>query len=111
LALVTAVCELVPFGIYIAFLPAIVFSYLDGGTTLALLTFALYLILHQFENYLLYPLVIKKVIGIPPLIVILSIIIGATLAGFWGVVLAIPVAVCLLEFFDDLENKKFPKVS
>jgi hypothetical protein len=36
---------------------------------------------------------------------------GVALNGKWGVVLAIPVAVCLLEFFDDLENKKFPKVS
>lgn len=106
LALITAFCELVPFGIFIAVIPAVLFSYLNGSVSLSLMTFALYFILHQFENYLIYPLIIKKVIGISPLVVILSILIGAELAGFWGVILAIPTAVCLLEFLNDLEKKK-----
>jgi predicted PurR-regulated permease PerM len=106
LALVTGLFEMIPFGIYVAILPAVAFSYLDGGVTLALLTFGLYLILHQFEAYLIYPLVIKKVIGISPLVVILSLIIGFELASFWGVILAIPFAVCLSEFLDDVEKGK-----
>ncbi len=106
IALVTAVCELVPFGIFVAIIPAVLFSYLGGGITLAFLTFALYFILHQFENYLIYPLIIKKVIGISPLVVILSLLIGAELAGLWGVILAIPCAVFLFEFLDDVEKKK-----
>jgi len=79
---------------------------MDGGVTLAVLTAVLFLVLHQFENYLIYPMIVKSVIGISPLVVILSVIIGGHLAGFWGIVLAIPSAVCLLEFFDDLEKKK-----
>ncbi len=106
LAILTAFCELVPFGIFLAMVPVTLFGYLDGGVTMALLSFGLYFILHQFENYLIYPLIIKKVIGISPLVVILSIIIGAELAGFLGVILAIPAAVCLLEFLDDIEKKK-----
>ncbi len=106
LAIITGISELIPFGIYLAVIPAIMFSYLDGGVTLTLLTLALYFILHQFEAYLIYPLVIKKVIGISPLVIILSILIGWQLAAFWGVILAIPFAVCLFEFLDDLEKKK-----
>jgi len=106
IALMTAFFELIPFGIFIAIIPAVVFSFLDGGITLAFLSFAFYLILHQFENYLIYPLIIKKVIGTSPLVVILSILVGAELAGLWGVILAIPVAVCLFEFLDDVEKKK-----
>jgi len=106
LAIITGIFELIPFGIYLAVIPAIMFSYLDGGATLALLSVALYFILHQFEAYLIYPLVIKKVIGISPLVIILSILIGWQLAAFWGVILAIPFAVCLFEFLDDLEQKK-----
>ncbi len=106
LALLTAFFELIPFGILISIIPAILFSYLDGGVALSLMTFVLYLILHQFENYLLYPLIVKKVVGISPLIVILSLLIGAELAGLWGVILSIPCAVCLLEFLDDVEKKK-----
>jgi predicted PurR-regulated permease PerM len=106
LAIITAFCELVPFGIFVAVIPVVLFGFLDGGATMALLSFVLYFILHQFENYLIYPLIIKKVIGISPLVVVLSIIIGIELAGFLGVILAIPGAVCLLEFLDDLEKKK-----
>jgi predicted PurR-regulated permease PerM len=106
LAIVTGFCELVPFGIFLAMAIATIFGFLDGGVTMALLSFGLYFILHQFENYLIYPLIIKKVIGISPFVVILSIIIGAELAGFLGLVLAIPVAVCLLEILDDIGKKK-----
>jgi predicted PurR-regulated permease PerM len=106
LAIVTGFLEMIPFGIFLAMIIVTIFGFLDGGITMALLSFGLYFILHQFESYLIYPLIIKKVIGISPLVVILSIIIGAELAGFLGVILAIPVAVCLLEFLDDLEKKK-----
>jgi predicted PurR-regulated permease PerM len=106
IALLTACCELIPFGIFIAMIPAAIFAYLDGGVTLSAITLIVFFILHQFENYLIYPLIVKNVIGISPLVVILAVIIGGHLAGFWGVVLAIPTAVCLLEFFDDLEKKK-----
>ena len=106
LALITGLFELIPFGIYVAVIPAAIFSFLDGGVTLLMLTLGLYFILHQFENYLIYPLVIKNVIGISPLVIILSILIGWQLAHIWGVILAIPFAVCLFEFLDDIENKK-----
>jgi len=106
LAIITAIFELVPYGIFLAVVPVVLFGFLDGGVTMAILGLALYFILHQFETYLIYPLIIKKVIGISPLVVVLSIIIGFELAGFYGVILAIPTAVCLLEFLDDLEKKK-----
>lgn len=106
LALVVVVAELVPFGLVLATIPGILFAYLDGGVTIAAITALMYLILGQFETYLIYPLVVRRATGISPLVVILSILIGGTLAGFWGVVLAIPCAVCLLEFLDDLEKKK-----
>lgn len=106
LALMTGVFSLIPFGTFLAIIPAVAFSYLDGGITLSLLVVALYFIINQFETYLIYPLVINKVIGISPLVVILSIVIGYELASFWGIILAIPFAVCLFEFLDDLEKKK-----
>lgn len=106
LALLVIVAELVPFGLVLATIPGILFAYLDGGVTIAAITALMYLILGQFETYLIYPLVVRRATGISPLIVIISILVGGTLAGFWGVILAIPCAVCLLEFLDDLEKKK-----
>jgi len=106
LALITAFFELIPFGLILAIVPAVVIAYVDGGITLGFITLALYLVVHQFEVYLIQPFVIKKVVGISPLMVIISIVIGSQLAGFWGIILAVPVAVCVLEFMDDVEKRK-----
>ena len=106
IAVLAAVFELIPFGMVLAAIPAISFAYLDGGLTLALMVTGFYIIIQQFENYLFVPLVIEKVVGISPLVVILSLIIGAQLAGFWGLILAIPIAVPIVEFMKDLQKKK-----
>ncbi len=106
LSLITAIFLLVPFGIFIALAIATVFAYINGGVTVAVLTALLYLILHQFENYLIAPLIVKKIIGISSLMVILAVLVGASLAGVWGVILAVPFAVALFEVFDDIEKKK-----
>jgi predicted PurR-regulated permease PerM len=106
LGLSAAIFELVPFGIVLAAIPAITFAFLDGGLTLSLMTAGFYIIVQQFESYLIQPLVVNKVVGVSPLVVILSVMIGLQLAGFWGLILAIPVSVCLLEFMSDLEKKK-----
>lgn len=106
LALVAGIMELIPFGIILAAVPAISFGYLDGGFTMGFLVAGFYLIVQQFENYLIAPLVVQKVTGVSPLIVILAVLVGTQLAGFWGLILAIPVAVVLMEFANDVENKK-----
>lgn len=106
LALLVVVAELIPFGLILAAIPGILFAYLDGGVTIAVITTVMYVIIGQFETYLIYPLIVRRATGVSPLVVIISLLVGATLAGFWGVILAIPCAVCILEFLDDLEKKK-----
>lgn len=106
IAVLAAIFELIPFGMVLAAIPAISFAYLDGGLTLALMVTGFYIIVHQFESYLFVPLVIEKVVGISPLVVILSLLIGAQLAGFWGLILAIPVAVPIVEYMKDVQKRK-----
>jgi len=45
-----------------------------------LLLICLYIIIYQFESQLFYPLVVKKIVGISPIVVILALVIGAKLA-------------------------------
>ena len=106
LALLAAIFELIPFGMVLAAIPAVLFAFLDGGLTLSLIVLGYYVVIQQFESYLFLPLIIKKAIGISSLAIVLSLIIGATLAGLWGIILAIPVTVALLEFVDDLEKDR-----
>lgn len=106
LALIAGAMELVPYGVLIAVIPAISFSFLSGGVSSALMVAGAYLIIHQFEAFLFAPLIIKSVVGLSPLVVILAVIIGFELGGFWGLVLAIPVAVFIMELLGDIEKKK-----
>lgn len=106
LAIIAGVMELVPYGILVALVPAISFSYLYGGISSALMVTGAYIILHQFEVFLFAPLIIKSVVGLSPLVVILAALVGFELGGFWGLVLAIPVAVFLMELLGDIEKKK-----
>ena len=106
LAIIAGVMELVPYGIIIALVPAVSFSYLSGGITEALLVAGAYVIIHQFEVFLFSPLVIRKVVGLSPIVVILAAVMGFELGGIWGLVLAIPVAVFLMELISDVEKNK-----
>lgn len=107
LAFLACIFELIPVvGIALAALPAFFLATLDGGLGLGLIVIAIYLFIQQIEAHLVYPLVVKKIIGVPPLLVIIALVAGAELAGFVGALLAIPVAVGLMEFIDDVERKK-----
>jgi predicted PurR-regulated permease PerM len=107
LAIVTAVFELIPvFGPILSSVPAISFGLTQGGPTLGFLVLGLYVIVQQFESQLIHPLVVKKIVGIPAIIAILALMVGAKLAGFLGIILAVPVTAALMEYFADLEKKK-----
>jgi predicted PurR-regulated permease PerM len=110
LAVVAGLFELIPFGVYLAAIPAVTLSFASGGLSLALMVIGLYIIIQQLESYLIAPLVVQKATGISPLVVILSVLIGINLAGFWGLILAIPVAVTILEYVKDLEMAKLKEI-
>lgn len=106
LSIIAGVMELVPYGILVALIPAFSFSYLSGGIGSALMVTGAYLIIHQFEVFLFAPLIIKKIVGLSPIVIILSALIGFELGGFWGILLAIPVAVIVMEYLSDVERDK-----
>ena len=106
-AVLAALLEIIPlFGPIIAAIPAVASAYSDGGASAGLLVIGLYLIIHQFENHLIYPLVVTKIVGVPPILVILSLLVGFKLAGFLGIVLSVPASVILVEMLDDVARRK-----
>ncbi|MEK7209274.1 MAG: AI-2E family transporter [Patescibacteria group bacterium] len=106
LALMAAIFELIPvFGPILAAVPAVLIGF-AGGPALGLTVAGFYIIMQQFENHLLYPLVVKKIVGVPSIVAILSLVIGAQLAGFLGIILAVPVATILMELLGDFEQRK-----
>lgn len=107
LAVIAAIFELIPiFGPILASIPAILIALVSGGASQAFIVVILYVIIQQFENQLLYPLVVRQVVGVPSIIAIIALIAGGTLAGLLGVILSIPLAAILMELFNDLDREK-----
>jgi len=107
LAVFTAIAEIIPiFGSLIAGTLAVIVSFSSGGVALAAVVLGLYVVVNQFESNLIYPLIVKKIVGIPPLLVIVALIAGYTLAGFLGVLLSVPLAAVFLEFINDFDKRK-----
>ena len=107
LAVLAGIIEIIPvFGPILSAIPAILMAFAAGGFTSAFMVLGLYTIVQQFENHLIYPLVVKKVVGVSPVVVILALIIGFNLAGFLGLVLSVPMVSVFMEFVDDMEKNK-----
>ena len=65
-----------------------------------------YLVYQQIENYVLMPRIMRKALSIPGLVTIVSALIGASLLGLVGGILAVPVAASILLI---LEEVVYPK--
>lgn len=106
LAILAALFELIPiFGPILSAIPAVFLGFATGPSV-GLMVIGLYIIIQQFENHLIYPLVVKKIVGVPAIIVILALIVGGQLAGFLGIILAVPLATVIMELAHDAERRK-----
>ncbi len=107
LAIFAGIMELIPvFGSFVAAVPGIVVALVTGDLTQALIVAALYLVVNQFQAHLIYPLVVKKIVGVAPILVIIALIAGGQLAGFLGVLLSVPVAAAIQEFVNDVQKHR-----
>src|SRR3989338_282181 len=112
LAFLAAMFEIIPvFGPILSAIPGILVALSLGGIPKGLLVAGFYLIIQQFENHLIYPLVVRKIVGISPILVILALIIGAKLAGFLGILLSVPLAAVLVEYLDDFQKDKIARLA
>ncbi len=115
LAVLAGVFELIPvFGPILAAIPAIAIAMMEGGNfmepglSIGLVVTGFYIIIQQFESQLIYPLVIQKVVGLSPIIVIIALIAGYNLGGFLGIILSVPLTAILIEFLNDMQKKYKP---
>lgn len=109
LALLAGFFEVVPYlGPILSAIPAIFLTLISpwGGWFKAVLVLVLYTIVQQAENHVIVPKVMSRTVGINPLIVIISILIGAKVGGIAGALVAVPVATALDVVLSELGYKK-----
>lgn len=65
-----------------------------------------FILIQQIDNYILCPILMKKIVNIPPALVIISLAVGGRLWGFLGALLIIPLAGILFEFTNEFLKKR-----
>ncbi len=105
-ALLAALLEIVPYvGPIIAAVPAVILGFLSSPL-LGLLVILLYVVIQQLENYIIVPQVMKKAVGLNPIVIIVVMLIGVKLAGVIGLILSVPFAAVVGEFVGDLRKNR-----
>lgn len=105
LAMLAGFSELIPVvGIFISSIPALAVAYIAGGTSLLIATIIFYVVWQQIQGNAISPAVVNKVVGVPPLLVILGLIVGTQLFGILGAILSVPFAAALMEYIKDVEK-------
>lgn len=107
LAILAGIMEVVPvIGPIIAAIPAIAIALTISPVVTAVVA-ALYFVIQQLENHLIVPQVMKRAVGLNPLVVILAVAVGSRLLGFAGALLAVPlVVVAQIIVMDILKEEK-----
>lgn len=92
LALISAVGEMIPVvGPVLSAIPAVAAAF-TVSPKVALITAIFFIVQQQTENHLLVPRIMARQVGVSPVIVIVSLLVGGSLLGILGAVLAVPTA-------------------
>lgn len=105
-ALVAAAGETIPIvGPIIGGVTAVAVA-ITTSTQLAIAVGIYFLVLHQLEANLLVPKIMERSVGISPVTVIIALLIGGSLWGLVGAILAIPTAALLAVILDEVRGHR-----
>lgn len=107
LAVLAGLLEVVPnFGPVLSAIPAVIIGFFQSYFT-GFSVIALYFIVQQLENNLIVPIIMKRAVGLNPIITLMALIIGGKIGGVLGVLISIP-AFLFIEtvVFELMKNKK-----
>jgi predicted PurR-regulated permease PerM len=106
LGVIAGVAEIIPIvGPAIGAIPALVSALVTGGPELALLVAGVYVVIQVLEGNVLVPMVMKNAVGLPPYLVIVSLLVGASVAGLVGALLAVPVAATIVVILERVQAR------
>jgi predicted PurR-regulated permease PerM len=107
LALISGVLNFIPYiGPWITSALLIVFISVSSSWLTVLYVLLAILGVQEIENKLLTPILMKKLIDLPPVLVLISLLVGAQIFGFLGTIFAVPVFGIIYEFVKELLEKR-----
>ena len=97
LAVLAGLFEMVPtVGPILSAIPAILVAF-SHSPMLAFSVLAFYIIVQQLENNILVPFIMKRSVGLSPVLTILALMIGGRFGGIAGAILAVPILLTIQE--------------
>jgi len=94
IGLICGVFDFPYFGPLIGAVPAILLG-LTKSPTMALEVALIILVVQQLEGNVITPKLVGDSVGLHPLMIVFALLAGAEIAGFWGMLLAVPLAAIL----------------
>ncbi len=106
LAIFAGLISFIPnFGPLIALIPAVLVALMQSPTTAALVA-GLYILIQFIESNFITTLIQKKLINMPPALIIIAQLVMGVLTGGWGLVLATPLTVIVIVLVQELYLKR-----
>ena len=106
LALMAGLLNFIPnFGPIIALIPAVLLA-LTIGTTTVIIVICFYTFIQIIQSAVTQPLIQQKMISLPPVLIIFGQVAMGLLAGFWGVLLAMPIIAIIMTLVNKLYVEK-----
>ena len=106
IAVLVFVCGAIPLIGHLLGITAVTLIALSKSPTDAIITLLLYVAYIQIENYLIMPRIMRKSLSIPGVVTIIAALVGVSLLGIVGGILAVPIAAAILLIIDEVV---FPK--
>jgi predicted PurR-regulated permease PerM len=96
IGILAGILNLVPFaGPVVGGALAALVALLNGSVTKALIAIAVFTAIQQVDNHIITPLVQRARVKLSPMVIVLALIIGGSLAGLLGVLVAVPVTAAI----------------
>lgn len=102
LGMIVLFCGLIPLVGHFLGISIVTIVALTQSPKTALIAFLSYVIYVQVENYLITPRIMKKSLSIPGLVTIVAALLGTSLLGLVGGILAVPIAAAILLILDEV---------
>ena len=106
IAVLVFVCGAIPLIGHLLGVTAVTLIALSKSPTDAIITLLLYLAYIQLENYLIMPRIMRKSLSIPGVVTIIAALVGVSLLGVVGGILAVPIAAAILLIIDEVVYPK-----
>ena len=102
IAMVVLVCGLVPLIGHFLGCAVVTIIALTQSISIGLIAFVAYVLYVQVENYVVTPRIMKRTLSVPGAVTIISAMIGSSLLGLIGGLLAVPVAAAVILILDEV---------